>query len=169
MGSICGCYTETHKQPSQQCEGCFGTGILGGYAGPYDIIIAPSDEERKISQGELGRRLEHSYSSWAGPSPLISQRDFVVKLNGDRYGIGPVKVATNRGAQLQQFFNLEYLDEADVRYKIPIFDPRILSAPETRWIKPGTGLANPMVSEKHNIEDNRELRGLTVTYENITY
>lgn len=169
MGSICGCYTETHKQPSQQCEGCFGTGILGGYAGPYDIIIAPSDEERKISQGERGRRLEHSYDSWTGPSPLISQRDFVVKLNGDRYGIGPVKVATNRGAQLQQFFNLEYLDEEDVRYKVPIFDPRVLSAPETRWIQPGAGLANPMVSEKHNIEDNRELRGLTVTYENITY
>ena len=156
-GVRCGCNSIEHKQPQFDCEVCFGTGILGGYDGPYDIIIAPDDAERGITQ------------SFTGPSPLISQRDFIVKLSGDRYGIGPVRMPSNRGMQLQQMFSISYLDEVDIRYKVPIFDPTFMKFPETRWIVPGEGKSTPMMTEKHNIDDHREIRGNTVTYENIEY
>jgi len=168
-GVQCGCYSVEHKQPQNDCEVCYGTGILGGYDGPYDIVIAPDDAERGISQSNRGRNLSHSYETFTGPSPLISQRDFIVKESGDRYGIGPVRMPSNRGMQLQQMFTISYLDEADIRYKIPIFDPTYMEFPETRWIVPGEGKSTPMMTEKHNIDDHREIRGNTVTYENIVY
>jgi len=108
------------KQPDSRCLACFGTGILGGYDGPYDMIIAPDDAEKRVSQSNQGRRKEHSYEVWIGPSPIVSQRDFLVKLNNDRYSIGAVRSPTNRGVVLQQHFNVGYLDSGDIRYKVPV-------------------------------------------------
>ena len=166
VGSKCGCYSESNKQPANDCLVCFGTGVLGGYDGPYDIILAPDDGEKSISQSNRGRTFAHPYDTWTGPSPQLSQRDFIVKLNGDRYGLGPVRSPTSRGMQLQQFFTVSHLDEGDVRYKIPVIDAARLSAPQTRWIVPGKGGSTPMMTEREEIPDEREIRGGTVVFEN---
>lgn len=173
VGLKCGCGSSLHKQPSSDCIACFGTGILGGYEGPFDAIIAPDDSAKKIAQTNRGRFLEHSYDTWMGPRPLVSQRDFIVKLNGDRYGIGPVRMPSNRGMQLQQMFPITHLDEKDIRYSVPLFETSIMESPQTRYLRPdgkwGRGNATPMMTEKHTITDERELRGSTVTWENIEY
>lgn len=173
VGPRCGCSSSVHKQPSSDCLVCYGTGVLGGYDGPFDTIIAPDDAAKKIAQTNRGRTVEHSYETWTGPRPLLSQRDFIVKLNGDRYGIGPVRMPSNRGMQLQQMFSIGHLDEQDIRYKVPLFDPLLLEAPQTRYLRPdmieGGGGATPMVTEKATIQDGREIRGSTVTFENIEY
>jgi len=169
VGHRCGCWSPEHKQGRADCEVCYGTTIIGGYDGPYDIIIAPDDADKTIAQSNRGRNFIHTYETWTGPSPLLSQRDFIVKLNGDRYGIGPVRMPSNRGMQLQQFFTVSHLDEQDMRYELSIPDTNYMHAPETRYIAPGDGDANPMISEKENIPDERELRKHTVTGENITY
>ena len=94
-GEPCGCgdfNRETliyAKQPDSLCMMCFGTGIRGGYDGPYDIIIGPDDGEKAITQENTGRRKTHNYGVWIGPSPVVNQRDFIVKQNNDRYSIGP--------------------------------------------------------------------------------
>jgi len=168
VGPKCGCSSDLHKQPSSDCLVCYGTGIVGGYDGPYDLIVAPDDAERKKAQNNRGRTLEHSYESWTGPSPLLSQRDFVVKLNGDRYGVGPVRMPTARGMQLQQFFNLSHLDEQDIRSKVPVLDTSTMESPRTRYSPPGAGGAQPMVTERKAIPDEREFRGNTVAFENST-
>jgi len=51
---------EYSKQPSNRCTICYGTGFIGGYEGPYSIIIVPDDAERRISQLAQGRRKEHT-------------------------------------------------------------------------------------------------------------
>ncbi|MHC4780418.1 MAG: hypothetical protein ACYTFG_17750, partial [Planctomycetota bacterium] len=101
---------EFNKQPSSRCDVCYGTGFCGGYEGPYDVIIAPDDAERRITQKLTGRRLEHSYEVWMGPSPVVTQRDFVVKQTNERYTIGAVRRPTNRGNLLQQHFSISSLD-----------------------------------------------------------
>ena len=166
-GPRCGCYSDTNKQPASDCLVCFGTGVLGGYDGPYDIIISPDDGEKSITQSNRGRTFAHPYDTWTGPSPLLSQRDFIVKLNGDRYGIGPVRSPTNRGMQLQQFFSVSHLDEGDIRYQVPVIDITHLSAPQTRYIVPGRGDATPMMSDNDNIPAERQLRSNTVAGANI--
>lgn len=169
VGLVCGCVNSTHKHPAGDCLVCYATGIIGGYDGPYDITIAPDDGERAITRQNRGTAGLHSYDSWTSPVPLMSQRDFVLKLNGDRYGVGPVRMPSNRGMQLQQFFPLARIEENDIRSRVPVPDPRFMRAPETRWAVPGDGRSTPMMTDKVTIPDGRQLRGSTVTWENVTY
>jgi hypothetical protein len=169
VGITCVCIPDgIHKQPQADCLKCFGSGILGGYEGPYETIMAPDDAERRIAQKDIGRTVEHTYEVFTGPVPLLSQRDFLVKLNGERYSIGSVRMPTNRGMVLQQHFNIGHLDEQDIRYKVPMDDPVKYAAVQFAPRPPEEGGPTP-ITEKENIPDERELRGRTLTWENITY
>tara|TARA_Y100000310_G_scaffold164863_1_gene164604 strand:+ start:979 stop:2409 length:1431 start_codon:yes stop_codon:yes gene_type:complete len=127
---------EFHKQPSNTCLICYGTGYIGGYEGPYDIIVAPDDGERRIQQTRMGRRKEHTYEVWTGPYPLLTMRDFIVKQTNERFSIGAVRRPTHRGNLLQQHFQIGYFDEGDIRYRVPIDGTDLLAWPETRPAKP---------------------------------
>lgn len=169
VGVSCSCvYAATHHQPLNDCLKCYGTGVLGGYEGPYDILLAPDNGEKKISQKDSGRTVEHTYDFWTGPSPLLSQRDFVVKLNGERYSIGAVQVQTNRGMVLQQNGMLGHLDEKDIRYKVPIDNPSRYLANQVQPAVPPMN-SPAQITDKPNIPDERELRGRTIAWENIVY
>lgn len=122
-----------NKQPSNSCRVCLGTGFVGGYEGPFDIIIAPPDAEQKISQTPLGRRQDWTYEVWSGPSPVLTQRDFLVKQTNERFSIGPVRRPTNRGNLLQQHFSISAMTESDIRYEVPIYGIDLLNWPETRY------------------------------------
>ena len=167
---------------------CYGTGFIGGYEGPYDIIVAPDDAEKRISQSSTGRRKEHSYEVWMSFSPIVSQRDFILKQNNERYSIGPVRRPTNRGNVMQQHFNIAYLDPPDIRYEVPV-DITIASPnlpwPQTRYtyrpiretydrdlsapwpVTPDAVL--PMSTNKTDVPDGIQERGRTGTNSNINY
>ena len=187
-GTACRCswdprLLEYTEQPLNTCETCFGTGYEGGYEGPIDLIIGPDDAERRVTQTANGRRLEHNYEVWTGPSPMMSQRDFIVKQNGERYSIGPVRRTGVRGVILQQAFQIGYLDTGDIRYKVPLVGLEELTWPETRYTRPEEApcedaqpypvgfdyQATPMGTEVPKIEDGREQRGRTPVWANITY
>jgi len=169
VGLPCPCIPDTHhKQPQSDCLRCYGTGFLGGYEGPYESIIAPDDAEKRISQKDIGRTVEHTYEAWAGPVPLLSMRDFLVKINGERYSIGAVRMPTNRGMVLQQHFNIGHLDEKDIRYKVPMDNPVRYTAVQFGPTPPEEGGPTP-ITDKPNIPDERELRGRTKVWENIEY
>lgn len=169
VGQQCPCIQNPdYKQPINDCKLCFGTSILGGYEGPYDVVIAPDDAEKRISQQDRGRTVEHTYEVWTGPSPLLSMRDFIVKIDGDRYSIGAVHRPSNRGMVLQQHFSIGHLDQKDIRYSVPVDNPRgFVMNQLTPVIPPQNFPAEP--TDKPDIPDERELRGRTVTWENIVY
>ena len=175
---------EYSKQPSNSCLECYGTGWVGGYEGPIDIIIAPDDADRRVTQTPNGRRLEHQYEVWIGPSPMLSQRDFIVKQNGERYAVGAVRRTQVRGLILQQAFAIGYLDMGDIRYRVPMGALERLPWPETRYSNPEDSpcadpqdpypvgydyQATPMATEVPKIDDAREQRGRTPVWANITY
>lgn len=169
VGLPCSCFQdEYHKQPLNDCLKCYGTGILGGYEGPYDALIAPDDAERRISQKDAGRTLEHAYEVWTGPSPLLSQRDFLVKINGERYSIGSIRFPSNRGMVLQQHFNIGHLDEKSIQYKVPVDNPVKYSA--IQFVPGGPEReADASITGKPNIPDERELKGRSKVWENTTW
>lgn len=112
--------------------------------------------------------MEHTYEVWTGPAPILSQRDFIVKINGERYSIGPVRFPSNRGMVLQQHFNIGHLDEKDIRYRVPVGNP--VKYPAVQFAPSGPELeavAEP--TSKPNIPDERELKGRTKAWGNITY
>lgn len=166
VGQRCECYSPTHKQPLNDCLVCYGTGIVGGYEGPYPILIGPDDAERRINLAAKGHNAEHVSDVFMGPAPIVSQRDFIVKINGDRYSIGPVRMPTNRGMVLQQHFNIGNLDERDIRSLVPLDGVR--SRNEVGQVMP-PHFSPPVITDKPNIPDERELRGRTKTWENLTY
>jgi hypothetical protein len=186
-GIVCPCRIDERtfeylRQVSNTCVTCFGTGFVGGYDGPIDIIVAPDDADRRVSQTPNGLHLEHTYEVWTGPSPVVTQRDFIVKQTNERYAIGPVRRPSSRGLALQQHFNIGYLDEQDVRYRIPLDGIRDLPWPQTRNTDPNSPCdpsppypvgfdyqATPMETEKGNIPDEREQRGRTPVWANTTY
>ncbi len=183
------------KQPSSRCKVCFGAGFCGGYEGPFDIIIAPDDAERRISQSSFGRRKEHNYEVWMAPSPVVTQRDFIVKQTNERYSVGAVRRPSNRGNLLQQHYQIGYLDEGDVRYCVPIDGVVDYAYPGTRCafvhapslpvdgdfpasldpfvgdppFEVGPRDVAPMITEKGNTPDEVEQRRRTATGENIVY
>jgi hypothetical protein len=175
VGIRCPCtQNPQHKQPLYDCTICFSTGFIGGFDGPYDAIIAPDDGERKIAQADKGRYIDHTYEVWTGPSPLLSQRDFLVKINGERYSIGAVRFPSNRGMVLQQHFNIGHIDERDVRYKVSIDNPERFALDQIGTVLPddpvlGTSSPAADITNKPNIPDERQIRGRTVVWENIVY
>lgn len=169
-GLACGCARGDDPHPYNDCAACFGTGIRGGYEGPYEILLAPPDVERALRQGDKGRYEDMTYDVWTGPQPLLCQRDFIVKLNGDRYSIGPVRLPTNRGAVLQQHFNVRLLDRKDVRYQVPVTGTEALAFPETRpalWDDDPDLVHYPQVTSRPSVPDDIEERGRTPVWENI--
>lgn len=170
VGPLCPCRpaADIHRQPVSDCLYCYGTGIVGGYEGPYDILIAPDDAERRISQKETGRSVDHTYEVFTGPSPLVSMRDFFVKINGERYSIGAVRMPTNRGMVLQQHFSIAHIDEKDIRNKVPMYDPTKQAMDRVNKVGPEWA-PSAQITDKTNIPEERELRGGTVSWENATY
>lgn len=165
VGERCSCTGYTHKQPIGDCHQCFGTGFVRGYEGPYPIVVAPDDAERRLNQMARGRNIEHVMDVWTGPAPLLSQRDFVVRINGERFAVGPVRMPTNRGMILQQHFNLGFIEESDIRFALPIDNLEGLMALPTA----PPALGPVVLTSKPGIPDERELRGRTRTWENIVF
>jgi hypothetical protein len=171
-GIPCPCIPDDyHKQPLNDCRLCFGTGFLGGYEGPYDVLIAPDDAERRIAQRANGRVKEHSYEVWTGPTPLLSMRDFLVKQNNERYSIGAVRMPSNRGNVLQQHFTIGVIATSDIRSKVPVGDPVRFVATQLRPSGPEANADASITeaSEQHGIPVERELKGRTLAWENQNY
>ena len=126
------------------------------------------DAEKKISRTANGLTVEHTYEVWTGPKPLLSQRDFLVKVNGDRYSIGGVRMPTNRGMVLQQHFNIGHLDETDIRYRVPVVPRRMYTLATFGPMGPEQE-AEAKITDKPNIPEERQLRGRTKAWENTEY
>jgi hypothetical protein len=164
------CWDHDYKHPRNSCLVCYGTGIEGGYEGPFEIRIAPQDGEKRIGFDQYGFSIENVYEVWTGPSPMLSQRDFIVKQNNDRYSLGPIRMPTNRGNVLQQHFQIDILEENDIRYKVPL-NLGENAFPETRvrtWDDEEGKVSSPQITDKETVPDGLQERGRTATYDNIT-
>jgi hypothetical protein len=169
VGLPCPCIPDGyHKQPINDDPTCFGTGIVGGYDGPYDCIISPADADYKINQTEYGRTVEQTYEVFTGPSPLLSMRDFLVKLNGDRYSLGGVRMPSNRGNVMQQHFTINHIDEKDIRCRVPVTNPVKFVAIQLKPTGPELE-AESRVTNKPDVPVEQQLRGRTPVWENIEY
>ena len=170
MGEECPSHQTNYGQSYNDCLICYGCNIVGGYEGPYDVIIAPPESEKTVELADMGLHIMYDWNSWMGPYPLINERDVIVRQNNERYVVGPVTPQGSRGAIYQQHFTMSYFDQGDIRYQIPItggeisvpssYDPYRQTAPTD---------ASPAINDKPEIPDDRIIRGRSVTFENISY
>lgn len=170
MGTVCPSHETLYGQGYNDCTDCFGTNIVGGYEGPYNVMIAPPESEKMVELADMGLHIRYDWQSWMGPWPLLNERDVIVRQNNERYVVGPVTPQGSRGAIYQQHFSMSYVDQGDIRYQIPItggetgvpdsYDPYREEAPTD---------ASPAINDKPEIPEERIIRGRTVVFENITY
>lgn len=133
---------------------CYGSGFEGGFDGPYPIIIANLTTEQRMMQTERGLRLNYQIETWMGPSPLVAQRDMIVRRNYDRCLVGPITPVEGPGGTItQQHFVLEVMDTTDVRYKFP------LQPLPNQFQQPAAGdKAGKNVPEVNSPKEREELR-----------
>jgi len=182
IGEKCEHFSHTHSQPLNDCPICFGTGIVGGYIGPIDITIAPPEAEKHIELTDVGLKLNFTYESWMGPSPLIRTRDFIVRQNGERLMIGSVTPQGAKGAVFQQHFMLNYRDSKDIIYQVSLDNSSIVTP---KYLPPSTenkikvsddtrGVNKPIDGSSPEIPSNKSKRadqekGRTIDFENVTW
>lgn len=149
---------------------CYGTNYIGGYEGPYDIIIAPPETEKSIELADMGLHIRYDWTTWTGDYPLLNERDVIVRQNNERYIVGPVNPQGSRGAIYQQHFTISHIDIDDIRYKIGITGGET-SVPASSDIfrEERKSPASPVINRKPEIPEPRIIRGRTVTFENITW
>ena len=186
-GKICHCtYRDlkerTHKAPDKDCPQCWGSSFVGGFEGPFPIIIAPLTTEQKIQQNERGLKLAYQIETWMGPSPIIAQRDLILRRNGDRCLVGPVTpVEASGGVMVQQHFTIEFIDSTDIRYTFPVQPlPQQYEQPSIDK----QGVKVPEIDSPREREDNitslnkvnpgnrnvdHIVRGRSMTFENTEY
>ncbi|MBD3262625.1 MAG: hypothetical protein GF334_13310 [Candidatus Altiarchaeales archaeon] len=170
FGERCACWDEQYRTPVESCSNCYGTGYVGGYDGPYDIIVAPPETEKTIQLEIGGLRVHYDWATWTGPYPLISDRDFVVRQNNNRFTIAHVNPQGSRGAIYQQHFMLAPLPHKDIRYQMPITGGASgVPATWNAYREDQPTDASPTVPEKPEIPDQYRYEGRTVTFENILY
>jgi len=156
---------------------CFGTSIIGGYSGPFEILIAPPEAEKTIDLLDMGLHIRYDYMTWAGPFPIINERDVIVRQSNERYLVGPVNYQGSKGAIYQQHFTISYVDEGDIRYEIGVPGGQTTVPESTDLYReesstPGQPLktpASPVIPLKPEIPRDKIMLGKSVSWENITY
>jgi hypothetical protein len=170
MGERCPDYRHGYGQSHADCERCYGTSYIGGYSGPFDIIIAPPEAEKSIELLDMGLHIRYDFESWTMAFPMLKERDVVVRQNNERYIVGPVNYQGSRGAIYQQHFTLSHIDEGDIRYQLGISGGE--TAPPESWDRYRQDAptdASPIIPDKPEIPKSRIIKGRTVTFDNITY
>lgn len=169
-GERCPCWDAEYRQPKSDCLTCYSSGYVGGFEGPYDLLVAPPETEKSVMLLDMGLHITYDWATWTGPYPLLNDRDFIVRQNNDRFVISNVNPQGSRGAIYQQHFMLAPLDQHDIRYKVPITGGEII--PPEAWdayrvARPSD--ASPTIPDHPAIPEQYEKKGRTVTFENICY
>lgn len=170
-GTRCPNYKDTHKQTHNDCRLCYGAGFLGGYEGPFDVVIAPPEAEKHIDLTDTGLRLNFTFESWTGPSPLLRTRDFIVRQNGERMVVGSVTPQGPKGSVFQQHFMLNYRDSKDIIYQVSINGglENIPVADDTRNVNQPITEASPLITDNKENSRSKTDKGRTIDYENINW
>jgi hypothetical protein len=105
---------------SINCNICYGTGFVGGFIGPIEVLLAPFDAETTYRFSNKGRIMSKNNESFLTNYPVVRQGDLIVRRNGERYIIGPVKRKEPNGILVQQNFTVHILQPRDIRYRIGV-------------------------------------------------
>lgn len=99
---------------------CYGTGILGGYYDPVKIRIRLVSSLSKVSIEREGMRIINTPRSWTIWAPRVSNFDFIITSDGNRYEITNVNSHRSRGGLItHQDFDVIRKWETDLIYHVP--------------------------------------------------
>lgn len=173
-GVRCDCADPNYGYSKRQgttgtCTKCYGTTFVGGYEGPFDIIIAPPETEKSVNLMDAGIHITYDWNTWTGPEPLLNDRDVIVRANNDRLFVNRANPQGSRGATYQQHFSLVHIDQTDAVYYIPIRGGELIVPPGwNAFREERANDASPTIPVTSHVPEGALITGRTVTFENIT-
>lgn len=175
-GVVCGCVFRDHNRyyPSRECTECYGTGFIGGFDGPYPLIVVIPFSERSFELGDRGMHRTDTFEGmWAPPDPMMEQFDLMLRQDGTLYEIGPVKRPNHRGFMaLQQRFSTEFLSFGKIQHKLLETletDTRTLQPEDGRIHKLGANFNTIHLLAEKSPEPTVHYKGNTFRYPTISY
>lgn len=119
-GQMCACVEDTQDPSflgSGRCALCFGTGLIGGYYEPLEMFIRFPNKPASNFQGTIkGLTLSQTWDAWTMAPPFLRDGDLVVrKVDGRRFIVKGVQLSSWAGAASMQNFNLDLLQQTDIR------------------------------------------------------
>jgi len=122
-GTRCPNFDQVRKtnQQHEQDLVCYGTGYVGGYFKPIEIVVSLlTPVTQQVVLEEYGRRRVFKPTSWTLWEPLITTGDILVKRNNQRLWITDVSVTKWKSYILRQNFSTTEIERNNAIYNIPI-------------------------------------------------
>lgn len=98
----------------------YGTGYVGGYFEPIEIVVRLVSSSARITQDLGGRKMEFSPRCWTLWEPLLSNGDFIVRRNNERLKIVDVTQHRWKHFVTRQDFDVAEIERNAPEYQIPI-------------------------------------------------
>lgn len=154
FGEICECVSEMRQRGREDCSTCFGAGKVGGYIGPFKYLIAPVDAQYQLRRTEQGLQPSRTGTHWTNLMPRLNTFDLIFRKNGEVLEVGYVYNAEVRGnSNLQQEFNASLISRERFISRLPFTKKQ----------------DEFLVTDKSTIPDGQEVKGRSVTFEDIMY
>lgn len=101
VGPVCSCKTN----PTAVCNSCYGTGIEGGFYGPYKVRMLVPETSTSVAK-QIGWKSGMESTIYHMPMPILRSGDVVIRATGEILVCGEVTNVMQRGVILQQEFPL---------------------------------------------------------------
>ena len=122
-GERCPLFDKIRKRGPQHEQDtiCFGTGYVGGYFKPVEIVVSliSGDKEQAVVE-EWGRRRIYTPRSWTLWEPRLNNGDFIVRRNNQRLWITEVHLRRWKHFITRQDFLTDEIERNAPIYDIPL-------------------------------------------------
>lgn len=123
-GRRCDCYDDVRgSRLEDRCEGCFGTGYIGGYYGPKEVKVNYLNAASKQEGVNVRGTFEETspLQLWTTNYPLIQENDVLIDtLTCVRYVVVNWQPSYKSGFLIRQTIQVTKLPESSKLYKLPI-------------------------------------------------
>ena len=101
------------------CPICYGTNFVGGYLRPLEVYMSlASPVKQQVEIQEAGMRKVYSPVTWMLWEPVIFNKDFIVRRNGERHWVVDVQQTRFKHHILRQILQLDLVEATNQIYKI---------------------------------------------------
>jgi len=121
-GTRCPSFDSVRKRSPQhnQDEICFGTGFIGGYFEPLEIVVSLlGGGVEDLVVEDYGRKRVYKPRSWTLWEPLLAPGDFIVRRNNQRLWITNTYLRRWKHFVTRQDFETNEVERNHLIFKIP--------------------------------------------------
>jgi len=121
------------RAKQQNCETCYDTTYVGGYASPIQIYIQIDPSTTTVQKTDEGDRQFEETSARLSAFPPVKPLDMIVEAENKRWYVNSRTPTEKLRATLRQELKVRRYLAGDIRYKVPI-NVDMLSSPEREFI-----------------------------------